>query len=94
MSHVDGNAVAGAFADLLSFDVTVAVARCSGCGQQAELARAVVYRSDAGTVVRCSGCDAVLATVVVGEGRLWFGLSGISALEVRDGGLPEGVERG
>jgi Family of unknown function (DUF6510) len=94
MSHVDGNAVAGVFADLLSFDVTAAIARCAGCGQRAELARAMVYRSDAGTVMRCSACDGALATVVVGEGRLWFGLSGISAIEVRDVGLPAPVARG
>ncbi len=88
MTHLDGNAVAGAFADLLAFDVTGARARCAGCGSVAVLATAMVYRSDVGVVVRCAGCDAPLATIVEAEGRIWFGLNGISAIEVSasDGG--------
>lgn len=82
MSHLDGNMLAGAFADLFAFDVTTASARCAGCGAVAELATAMVYVSDAGSVVRCAGCDAVLATVVQAEGRTWFGLHGITAVEV------------
>jgi hypothetical protein len=83
MTHLDGNAAAGAFADLLAFDVTLARARCAGCGSVAELATALVYRSDAGSVLRCPGCDAVLATVVEADERIWFGLNGITAVEVR-----------
>ncbi len=83
MTHVDGNAVAGAFADLLAFDVTAARARCAGCGAVAALATAMVYRSAAGSVVRCAGCDATLVTVVEAEGRTWLGFSGITAIEVR-----------
>jgi hypothetical protein len=83
MTHLDGNMVAGAFADLFTFDVTTATARCASCGAVAELATAMVYVTDAGSVVRCAGCDAVLATVVQGEGRVWFGLRGITAVEVR-----------
>jgi hypothetical protein len=83
MSHLDGNMLAGAFADLFAFEVTTATARCASCGAMAELATAMVYASDAGSVVRCAGCDAVLATVVQGEGRVWFGLRGIAAVEVR-----------
>jgi len=54
MTHLDGNAVAGAFADLLSFDVTTALARCAGCGSVAPMAMAMVYRSDVGTGVRAA----------------------------------------
>jgi hypothetical protein len=83
MTHLDGNMLAGAFADLFAFDVTTATARCAGCGAVAELATAMVYVTDAGSVVRCPGCDNVLATVVQGEGRMWLGMRGISALQVR-----------
>ena len=86
MTHLDGNMMAGAFADLFTFEVTTATARCASCGAIAELATAMVYVSDAGSVVRCAGCDAVLATVVQGDGRTWFGLRGISAVEVRTPG--------
>ena len=85
MQHVDGNALAGPLAEFFSFDVTTATARCNGCGAVAELARAMVYTSPAGTVVRCGTCDHVLATLVESEDRAWIGLSGVSAIEVRRG---------
>ena len=82
MQHLDGNALAGQLADYFSFDVTAAIARCNGCGSIAELARAMVYRSGAGTVVRCASCDQVLATLVETGDRAWIGFSGVSAIEV------------
>jgi ribosomal protein S27E len=85
MQHVDGNAIAGPLADFFSFDVTTATARCNGCGTVAELARAMVYTSPAGTVVRCGTCDSVLATLVESGDRAWIGFSGISAIEVQRG---------
>lgn len=90
MTHLDGNMLAGTFADVFAFDVTTATARCASCGAVAELATAMVYASDAGSVVRCPGCDAVLATVVQGEGRLWFGLRGITAVQVATSGTGDG----
>jgi hypothetical protein len=30
MTHLDGNVMAGGFADLFGFDVTTATARCAG----------------------------------------------------------------
>lgn len=83
MQHVDGNSLAGPLADFFSFDVTTATARCNGCGSISELARAMVYRSGAGTVVRCSSCDHVLATLVEADDRAWIGFSGVTAIEVR-----------
>ena len=83
MSHVDGNALAGPFADLFAFDLTAASARCIGCGALAALATAMVYNGAAGTVVRCGSCDGVLATIVQAPDRTFFGFSGISAIEVR-----------
>lgn len=83
MQHVDGNSLAGPLADFFTFDVTTATARCNGCGSISELARAMVYRSGAGTVVRCGSCDQVLATLVEAGDRAWIGFSGVSAIEVR-----------
>lgn len=82
MEHVDGNWLAGPLAEFFAFDTTTAAARCTGCGSVAELARAMVYRSGAGTVVRCASCGQVLATLVESEDRAWIGFSGISAIEV------------
>jgi ribosomal protein S27E len=85
MQHVDGNALAGPLAEFFTFDVTMAMARCNGCGNVAELARAMVYTSAAGTVVRCGTCDQVIATLVESGDRAWIGFSGVSAIEVRRG---------
>ena len=67
MEHVDGNVLAGPLAEFFSFDVTMATGRCVGCG----------------TVVRCSTCDNVLATLVEADDRAWIGLRGVTAIEVR-----------
>ena len=64
MQHVDGNALAGPFAEFFAFDMTTATTRCNGCGNMAELARAMVYATGMGSVVRCDGCGQVLATLV------------------------------
>jgi hypothetical protein len=85
MQHVDGNAIAGPLAEFFAFDVTTSLARCNGCGSMAELARAMVYTSPAGSVLRCPSCDQVLATLVESEDRAWIGFSGVSAIEVRRG---------
>jgi hypothetical protein len=85
MQHVDGNALAGPLAEFFTFDITMATGRCNGCGNVAELARAMVYQSGAGTVVRCGTCDHVLATLVEADDRAWIGFSGMSAIEVRRG---------
>lgn len=85
MQHVDGNAIAGPLAEFFSFDVTTAIVRCRGCGDTAELARAMVYQSGAGTVVRCGNCGQVLATLVESGDRAWIGFSGVSAIEVQRG---------
>ena len=77
--------MAGPLAEFFSFDVTTASARCNGCGEVAELARAMVYLSGAGSVVRCGNCDHVLATLVESGDRAWIGFSGVSAIEVRRG---------
>lgn len=83
MTKLDGNVLAGRLADVLGWDATAADARCAACGTHGAIALAVVYVTAMGTVARCSHCDSVLATFVEGEGgRVWFGMPGISALEV------------
>ena len=81
--HLDGNALAGPLADVFAFDITMATGRCRACGTIAEFARAMVYVSGAGTVVRCSTCDHVLAVLVDTGERAWIDFAGVSAIEVR-----------
>ena len=73
---LDGNAAAGAFGALFGTDVTTAVVVCAGCGRQEVFARLDVYMHGLGVVVRCHGCDDVLARVVQSPDSTWFELSG------------------
>jgi hypothetical protein len=83
MTKLDGNVLAGHLVDLLGWDATATDARCVHCGAHGPIAAAVVYATAMGTVARCATCDSVLATFVDGDGgRAWFGMTGISAMEV------------
>lgn len=83
MTHLDGNALAGVFADALGADLTDRAARCAHCGTIEVFARALVYSSPMGVVARCASCTAVLATVVTSDdGRRWFGMPGVAAIEI------------
>lgn len=79
-THLDGNVLAGALADFFAPDVTALQGRCGGCGNVAGLAEAMVYTDAPGLVVRCKGCDHVLATLVDAGERLFLSLSGFSAV--------------
>lgn len=82
MSHVDGNVLAGPLSELFNVDMTSAEGRCIGCGDESELARAMVYESGPGLVVRCSRCGDVLMIVVRGEHGMRLTLSGLDSLRV------------
>lgn len=83
MTRLDGNVLAGRLADVLGWDATAADASCGTCGTHAAIALAVVYATSMGAVARCPHCDGVLATFVeADDGRVWFGMPGITALEV------------
>jgi hypothetical protein len=82
MQHVDGNALAGYFADLFAFDATMASARCAGCGSVSLLATAMVYMDAMGAVARCGTCDTALLTLVETDSRVWLSMPGIAGLEV------------
>jgi len=83
MSRLDGNMLAGRLVEVLGWDATTADARCAQCGTHGPLALALVYATSMGTVARCPHCDGVLAIFVeADDGRVWFGMPGITALEV------------
>lgn len=82
MNHLDGNALAGAFADALGIDITVATGRCAGCRSVFELARAPSFVTAMGKVMRCGHCDSVLAVLVTNRPETLVNLSGLSYLTV------------
>jgi uncharacterized protein DUF6510 len=76
---LDGNAAAGPFADVFGVELTRATVTCGGCSAAAAFAEQRAYLSGPGTVLRCPGCDHVLARVVQTPTELWLDLSGSSS---------------
>lgn len=81
-THVDGNAAAGAFAAVLGFDVTTATLTCGGCGCASAFAESHVYHRGPGIVVRCPGCENVLARLVQTPTDVWLDFSGAQSWRV------------
>jgi Family of unknown function (DUF6510) len=81
-TYLDGNATAGPLAELLTFDVTVTVARCKGCGESMVLARCRVYSAGPGLVLRCADCDRVLVRLVIVDDRAWLDMTGVACLQI------------
>lgn len=81
-THVDGNAAAGAFGDVLGFDVTTATLTCAGCGRVEPFAESDVYHRGPGIVVRCRGCDRVLARLVQTRTDVWLDLRGAESWRI------------
>jgi hypothetical protein len=81
-TYLDGNATAGPLAELLTFDVTVTVARCRGCGDSMVLARCRVYSAGPGLVLRCAACECVLLRLVIVNDRAWLDMTGIACLQI------------
>jgi len=82
MTHLDGNVLAGPLSELFSVDMTVAVGRCNGCGDESVLASSMVYESGPDIVVRCHSCDDVLMTIVRGPGDLRVEMRGFTMIKV------------
>jgi ribosomal protein S27E len=81
-THVDGNAAAGPFAEVLGFDVTTATLTCAGCGRVAAFAESHVYPHAPGIVVRCPGCGHVLARLVQTPTDVWLDLRGAQSWRI------------
>ena len=87
--RVDGNAATGALADVFGRDVSLAVAGCAHCGRSGLVAECVAYITATGTVLRCAGCEGVLAVVVRVGARTRLSMPGVRSLE-----LPVAEDRG
>src|SRR5690606_18443714 len=77
MTHLDGNVLAGALAEVLVPEVTGLVC---GCGADAALGQAVVYTDAPGLVARCASCDHVLLTLVDAGDRRYLSLRGVDVV--------------
>ena len=78
-TSLDGSAAAGPFVDVFGVDVSTVVVTCAGCRASAAFAEQRAFLNGPGTVLRCPGCDHVLARVVQTPTELWLDLSGSSS---------------
>ena len=81
-STYDGNVLAGPLSEVFAADVTVAVARCRGCGRSSVVAELAVYGPEPGLVARCPGCEDVLLRLVRTTDSVWLDLAGMSSLRL------------
>jgi hypothetical protein len=82
MTHLDGNAAAGALAEVFAVDITAATGRCAGCGRTDVFATATVYTDAPGLVARCPGCDHVLLRLVTTPAGTYLDLRGLTYLRL------------
>jgi len=83
MTHLDGNVLAGAAADLFAFDTTAATGQCAACLDVATLAQALVYGAPMGFVARCRNCEAVLAVIAEHPAGTRLDMRGLRYVTVR-----------
>jgi len=79
---LDGNAAAGALADVFAFDVSMATATCVTCGDARSVAELHAYMRAPGTVLRCATCENVLLRLVRSGDRAWVDLTGIRVMQI------------
>ena len=82
MTHLDGNAAAGALTEVFTADITTAVGRCEACGRTEVFARARLYADAPGLVARCDGCEEVLLRVVRTPDGTLVDLRGLTYLKL------------
>lgn len=80
--RLDGNAAAGTFGEVFSFEVTIAEYACGGCGRTGRTGAAMVYEvRELGTIVRCPSCDDALIRLAHTRGRYLVDLRGRDTLQ-------------
>ncbi len=79
---VDGNALAGALAEVFAVEMSSATVTCAGCGARGRLAECDAFVGGPGLVLRCRPCRAVLGRIVRTRTSVWLDLSGIAAMQV------------
>jgi hypothetical protein len=62
---LDGNAVAGLFAEIFGTEMTTAPMECAGCSTTSEMGTLLCFTQSPGVVMRCPNCENVVVRVVV-----------------------------
>jgi hypothetical protein len=79
---LDGNATAGALAELFTFNITMAVTTCAHCRDTRSMSELRAYVRAPGIVLRCPSCDGVQLRLVQSTQRAWLDLRGIEVLQI------------
>ena len=79
---LDGNAAAGILSELFVPDLTVARAKCAGCGVTRTIGVLLVYAHGMGTVMRCPGCDGVVLRIARTPTHMWLDATGATSIVV------------
>jgi hypothetical protein len=79
---LDGNAVAGDLEELMGFDMTAALHRCTSCGNRGAMATLLAYTGGPGTVLRCSICREVVIRIVRTPTATYLDLRGAAYLSL------------
>jgi hypothetical protein len=80
--YVDGQAVAGVFAEALGIEVSTTTLTCAACGRSGRVAQVRVYTAAPGVVARCAGCQEVIARLVRTPTDVWLDLRGATAWRI------------
>jgi Family of unknown function (DUF6510) len=84
---LDGNAAAGALAEVFAPDLTAATTICAACGGTRPVGELRAHLQAPGLVLRCVTCDTAQLRLVRAPGRAWLDLRGIRAIQVELPGL-------
>lgn len=79
---LDGNAAAGALAEVFAPEMTQAVTTCGTCDDARPVGELRAYLDAPGMVLRCRSCGNVQLRLVRGDERAWLDLRGVRALQV------------
>lgn len=80
--HLDGNAAAGAMAQVFGTDITDAMGTCRLCGHRAAMGQTRAYLDGPGVVLRCPECETVLMRWASGPSAVWVEMPGMRSLEI------------
>jgi hypothetical protein len=80
---LDGNAAAGALAEVFTAEMSVAVTTCATCGDARPLGELRAWLQAPGLVLRCPSCGDVQLRLVRAGDRAWLSLRGVRVLEMR-----------
>ena len=86
---VDGNAVAGQLQQIFGRDMTMAVARCAGCANDAEMGALMAFIRGPGVVLRCPACQAAIARIVETPSAIYLEARGATFLRMTPPALLE-----